>query len=163
MPVPLMAASFEPFGAVLEAGGKAGADVNSGWADQIDQNPAFAHSTGQALPAASIYRNRPRPLPVVIDELERHPLSSQLFMPMTATRWLVVVAPDDPAGEPDMAKVRAFLSDGRQGICYRPDTWHSPLVGLDAESEFFMLMWSRTPAEDTDLHRLEQAIQIRLD
>ena len=162
-PTLLSASAFAPFGAVLEVGDKAGLDVNSSWADQIDQDPAFAHSTGQALPVASIYRNRPRPWPVVIDEIERHPLSSQLFMPMTASRWLVVVVPDDDAGEPGIAKARAFLANAHQGICYRPGTWHSPLIGLDAESEFFVLMWSRSPTDDTDVRQPEQAIQVRLD
>ena len=162
-PAPLSAEAFAPFGAVLEADGKTGFDVNSDWAHQVDQNPGFAHSTGQALPAISIYRNRPRPWPVVIDEIERHPLSSQLFVPMTTARWLVVVMPDDAAGEPDTANVRAFLANRRQGICYRPGTWHSPLIGLDAESDFFTLMWSRNPTDDTDVLRPERDIQIRLD
>lgn len=162
-PAPLSAGAFAPFGAVLEADGKAGYDVNGAWAQQVDQEPGFSHLTGEALPATSIYRNRPRPLPVVIDEIERHPLSSQLFMPVTASRWLVVVVPDDAAGEPDTVNARAFLASERQGICYRPGTWHSPLIGLDAESDFFMLMWSRDPADDTDVRRPEHEIQVRLD
>lgn len=162
-PTPLSTETFAPFGAVLEADGKAGFDVNSDWAYQVDQNPGFAHSTGQALPVTSIYRNRPRPLPVVIDEIERHPLSTQLFMPITASRWLIVVFSNDATGEPDTASARAFLANERQGICYRTGTWHSPLIGLDTKSDFFTLMWSRNPTEDTDVRPPEREIQVRLD
>lgn len=162
-PVPLSIAAFAPFGAVLEADGTNGVSVNSGWAWQFDQAPAFAHTTGQAWPSTAIYRNRPRDLPIDLQELERHPFSCQLFMPMGASRWLVAVAPDDAAGRPDVVLAQAFLASGRQGICYRPGVWHSPLLGLDEETDFFMLMWSRNPSDDTEVHLLDRLVQIRLE
>lgn len=84
-------------------------------------------------------------------------------MPMGASRWLVAVAPDDAAGRPDVVLAQAFLASGRQGICYRPGVWHSPLLGLDEETDFFMLMWSRNPSDDTEVHLLDRLVQIRLE
>jgi ureidoglycolate lyase len=130
-------------------------------ARQFDQTPAFAHTTAQAWPSAAIYRNRPRDVPVDIQELERHPFSCQLFVPMGTSRWLVMVAPDDAAGRPDVVRAQVFLATGRQGICYRPGVWHSPLLTLDAESDFFTLMWSRNPSDDTEVHLPDPPVQIR--
>ena len=160
-PVPLSAAAFAPYGAVLEADEPKGVSVNSGWARRFNQAPAFAHTTAQAWPSTAIYRSRPRDIPVEIKQLERHPFSCQLFVPMGASRWLVMVAPDDAAGRPDVVRAQVFLASGHQGICYRPAIWHSPLLALDAESDFFILMWSRNSSDDTEVHLPDPPVQIR--
>jgi ureidoglycolate lyase len=69
--------------------------------------------------------------------LERHPLSSQLFMPLAGQPFLVVVA---AAGEdPDAAAVRAFATNGRQGVNYRRGTWHHPLIAIGDAGEFLVI------------------------
>jgi ureidoglycolate lyase len=69
--------------------------------------------------------------------LERHPLGSQLFMPLSADPFVVVVAP--PAAVPDREAVRAFLTNGRQGVNYRRGAWHHPLIALAAGREFLVI------------------------
>ncbi|MFI5016550.1 MAG: ureidoglycolate lyase, partial [Dongiales bacterium] len=51
--------------------------------------------------------------------------------------FLIVVA---PAGERlDLGRLRAFRSNGRQGINYRPGTWHHPLIALERVSDFLIV------------------------
>jgi ureidoglycolate lyase len=39
---------------------------------------------------------------------------------------------------PDRASVRAFVTNGRQGVNYHRGTWHHPLIALTA-GEFLVL------------------------
>ena len=59
-------------------------------------------------------------------------------MPLGERRFLVIVA---PAGgdAPDPARVRAFLTNGRQGVNYRRAVWHHPLLALDTATDFVVL------------------------
>ncbi|HEU0224695.1 MAG TPA: ureidoglycolate lyase, partial [Steroidobacteraceae bacterium] len=84
----------------------------------------------------SLYRAEPRRWPLAIAMLERHPLGSQLVMPLSGEPFLVVVAP--PGEVPDRQAVRAFLTNGRQGVNYRRGTWHHPLIAL-AAGDFLVL------------------------
>ena len=79
----------------------------------------------------------PYELPLAIAMLERHPLSSQLFMPLSAAPFLVVVAP--PGEHVDRANVRAFVTNGAQGVNYRRGTWHHPVIALENPSEFLVV------------------------
>src|SRR3546814_10405738 len=65
--------------------------------------------------------------------LERHPLGSQAFMPLTPHPYLVVVG-----SSPD-AMPRAFLAQPGQGINLHRGVWHHPLLALEAPSEFLVL------------------------
>jgi ureidoglycolate lyase len=79
--------------------------------------------------------------PLRADLLERHEFSSQTFVPIDVGRWLIVVAPHAVAGGPDRAGVRAFIATGRQGVTYRPNTWHHGLTVLDRPGRFAVFMW----------------------
>jgi ureidoglycolate lyase len=77
-------------------------------------------------------------MPLVVTMLERHPLSSQLFVPLNEAPFLVVVAaPGADAIEP--SAVRAFVCNGRQGVNYHPGTWHHPVIALHRETDFLVL------------------------
>jgi len=73
-------------------------------------------------------------LPLRIDMVERHPLGSQAFMPLTPCRMIIVVAP--PEESVDASDLRAFVTNGRQGINYHRGTWHMPLIAFDAGRRF---------------------------
>jgi ureidoglycolate lyase len=88
-------------------------------------------------------------LPLRATTMERHPFSSQTFIPLDAGSWLVVVAPDAAGGGPDMTLAQAFLARPDQGVTYRADVWHHPFTVLERPSRFAVLMWKRgTPADD---------------
>jgi ureidoglycolate lyase len=69
--------------------------------------------------------------------LERHPLGSQAFIPMSSQPFLVVVAPAGDAPEPQ--RPRCFLAAPGQGVNYARGIWHHPLIALDAPSDFLVL------------------------
>lgn len=68
--------------------------------------------------------------------LERHPFSSQTFVPMGQSgdaSYLVIVAEseDTPEKLPDKSSVRAFVCKGTQSVTYGPGVWHAPMVVID--------------------------------
>ena len=133
---PLTARAFAEFGDVVEARGDAGL-INSGTTRQFADLAIIDVAAEGGRPCIHIYRTTPCPLPLPIRMLERHPLGSQLFMPLSGERLLVVVA---PAGAvPDRAAVRAFVASGQQGVNYRRGTWHHPLIALAGTGAFLVI------------------------
>ncbi len=135
---PLTGAAFQAFGDVIEVPRGGGQTVNDGTAVRHDNIAALELTADGGRPALGLFRVRPQRLPLECRTLERHPLSSQAFVPVGDRRFLVVVA---PAGgdEPDAAATRAFVTDGRQGVNYRPGVWHHPVLALDGETDFVMM------------------------
>ncbi|WP_158045719.1 ureidoglycolate lyase [Skermanella pratensis] len=137
---PLEPDGFRPFGDVVQAGLGTVSRVNDGRADRFDGVGRLERSMGDTAPAIAVYRIDASTLPHRIPRLERHPLSSQLFVPMNAARYLVVAVPSDGEGLPVPGRAAAFLAAGNQAINYRPGVWHCPLVALDRPADFIMVM-----------------------
>lgn len=136
---PLTAEAFAPFGQVVGCGNGA-RDANQGTALRNDFLAQVKSTRPQARPNLCAIRSQPRALPFTARLFERHPHSSQAFLPMIASRILVVVAPDKD-GEPDVAHARAFIAAKGQGFNYSLGTWHHPLVVLDQEAELAMFVY----------------------
>lgn len=85
----------------------------------------------------SLFRARPRDLPFEVTMLERHPLGSQAFIPLLGNPFLIVVAPVGDA--PVSGSVRAFLSNGRQGVNYHRGVWHHPVLTIEKRDEFLVV------------------------
>ena len=85
----------------------------------------------------NIFVSQPITLPLELTFLERHPQGSQAFMPLHQERFIVVVAP--PGEHINPADVRAFVTDGRQGVNYRAGTWHAIQSVLEREGEFLVV------------------------
>ncbi|NMF91186.1 ureidoglycolate lyase [Aromatoleum petrolei] len=134
---PLTPEAFAPFGDVIEAGDAVRQfPINGGntmrYHDlaKIDPGP-----DGHAI--VSIFRGEPRALPFPVEMMERHPLGSQAFVPMSGRPYLVVVA---PAGAPPTARdLRVFIARGDQGVNYARGVWHHPLLALDGVSDFVVI------------------------
>ncbi|KAG0294622.1 Allantoicase [Linnemannia gamsii] len=64
--------------------------------------------------------------------LERHAYSSQMFVPMGGDGnggFVVVVAKDRTSdGNPDLSTLKAFTVANSQGINYKPNVWHHPMI-----------------------------------
>lgn len=136
VPQPLTAAAFEPFGDVIESAEEF-AVINRGTTHQFADLAKIDVTAAEGKPRVSIYCVVPYDLPLPLLMLERHPLGSQLFMPLHGERFLVVVAPRGDRIDP--GAVRAFVTSGRQGVNYRPGTWHHPVIALGDLSEFLVL------------------------
>ena len=111
--------------------------------------------------AVSIARCRtPTSLPLRLDMVERHPLGSQAFIPLSPCKMVIVVAP--PEESVDAGALRAFVSNGRQGINYRRGTWHMPLISFTAGQEYLII--DRGGDEpNCEEHTLDDAIYLEAD
>jgi len=87
--------------------------------------------------------NAPKIYPYELTYMEKHPQSSQMFFPLFDHEYLVAVAPPgDVVHEKD---IRLFIVSPMQGINYRPNIWHMPMLGIAKEDSFLMV-------ERSDMH-----------
>lgn len=137
VPAPLERAAFAPFGEVIEAAATAHHfTINAGNTERYhDLANIEPGADGRAI--VSIFRGQPRQLPFQVTMMERHPLASQAFMPLSGRPYLVVVAPAGPA--PKACDLRVFLARGDQGVNYAPGVWHHPLLALGEVSDFLVI------------------------
>lgn len=135
---PLTREAFAPFGDVIDSRSSGHSFPINGGRTQRHHDLAPVEVLGEGgRPMISIFVSQPVQLPLKIDALERHPLGSQAFIPMHEERFLVVVAPPGDTIHPDT--VRAFVTDGRQGVNYRAGTWHAVHSVLKCEGEFLVV------------------------
>ena len=107
----------------------------------------------------------PKPVPadaISITFLERHPHSTQTFLPIKAGRWLVVVAPTLLSGEPDLEGIEAFVAGPDDAICIARNAWHAGLTVLDQPAEFGMQMWRADAGGDGIVFNLETPISLTI-
>jgi ureidoglycolate lyase len=144
--------AFAPFGDVIETDGRPFDARNAGTAQRFGDLARVDLGGGPV--AVGIFRSRGRELPVAIDLMERHPLGSQLFMPLGRVPYLVVVGL--PTGGPAPGPLDAFwVPDGR-GVNYRPGTWHLPLCPIGAGGDFLTIERGGDAA-NCDIHRYDDA------
>jgi ureidoglycolate lyase len=129
--------AFAPFGDVIEMTGAHHYPINQGYAERFHDLARIDTDTRDGESIVSLFRGRPRPAPIEIGFVERHPLGSQTFYPLQDRDWLVVVALSGPP--PSIETLRAFRATGRQGINYARNVWHYPLLVLDRESDFLII------------------------
>ena len=84
-------------------------------------------------------------MPLRIALMERHPLSSQAFVPMGEAKFLILVAEKDTRPAP--GDIRAFVTDGKQGVNYHPGTWHHPLIAIGRSCDFLVIDRGGPPGE----------------
>jgi ureidoglycolate lyase len=149
---PLTAASFAPFGAVLEAPSEPGRRY---FEEQlVNRRP-------DAWTSLSISRLAPlTALPLCAELFERHEFSSQTFLPLSVSRYLVVVAP--AAATPDAALARAFVGRAGQGVSYHAGTWHHGMTALDSPASFATLMWRDGTSRDETFVTLSSALTVQV-
>jgi len=74
----------------------------------------------------SIFSAKKRKFPMNIKMMEKHPLGSQAFVPMSETKFFVFVAPKGK--KPNTKKIESFIVPKQTGINYKPGIWHFPLI-----------------------------------
>ena len=132
---PLSREAFAPFGNVLETDGAERRMINEGTTERFHAL-ARAELIADGTAIISVFRGQPRAFPYSVTMMERHPLGSQAFFPLDNRPWLVIAA-EDEAGGP--GRPRAFLAHGRQGVNYRANVWHHPLMALGETSSFLVV------------------------
>jgi len=130
--------NFAAFGDVIETENAQHYSINAGWATRYHDLATLDLMQGSGRPCVSIFRALARPAPVALQVMERHQLGSQTFVPLSTTPFLVVVA---AAGTPPAGPnhLFAFITNGRQGVNYKPGVWHHPLLAIETTCDFLIV------------------------
>ena len=135
---PLGAAAFAPFGDVIGVNeARRHFTINAGYAERYHDLAHIDVARGGGYPIVSIFRAQPRQFPLVLRTLERHPLGSQAFFPLSPQPFLVLVALGGDT--PDLSSVRCFIASTGQGVNYAPGIWHHALIALDTPCDFLVI------------------------
>lgn len=134
---PLTATAFSEFGDVIETANRDHYMINNG-STQRFHRLADVDMLGESAKAIiSIFRAQQLTMPLRILMLERHPLGSQAFIPLKGHPFLMVVAPKGETINPQA--IRAFISNGQQGVNYHTGVWHHPILTAVAEDDFLVV------------------------
>jgi len=156
-PQPLTKERFARYGDVIESVADRTAAMNAARFERFDDLCSI-DMQDDARVAVSIARCRvASSLPYRIDVVERHPLGSQAFVPLTPCRLIVVVAPPEESVE--ASDLRAFVTNGRQGVNYHRGTWHMPLIAFEAGQEF-LIIERAADVPNCDEHSLDEAVML---
>ena len=156
-PEPLTSERFALYGDVIETSIDRTAAMNAERFQRFD-DLCNVDMKDDGRVAISIARCRvATSLPLRIDMVERHPLGSQAFVPLTPCRMVVVVAP--PEESVDASDLKAFVTNGRQGINYHRGTWHMPLIAFDAGREF-LIIDRAADMPNCDTHELDEPVML---
>ena len=156
-PMPLTAERFMPYGEVIEAAQVQGSVMNDARFDRFDKLCNIDIVDGKV--AVSMVRSRTASvLPYRIDMVERHPLGSQAFVPLSPCKMIIVVAPPTESVTPD--DLRAFVTNGNQGINYRLGTWHMPLIAF-ASGQRFLVIDRAGEGPNCDEHFLDEPVMLQ--
>jgi ureidoglycolate lyase len=152
-PEPLTAAAFHEFGNVGEMPRAPG---------RADFSTDLRSERAAAQPSLSVVRVEAlRQFPLTVTQLERHEFSSQTFLPLDVSRWLLIVCPHSQIGGPDLRAARAFLAGPADIVTYRMNTWHHPLTVLDRPASFCVLMWRDGSALDEEFVDLQGTLRVQ--
>ncbi len=129
--------AFAPFGDVIETEGSRHYTINDGTTERFHDLARVDVAAEAGRPLINIFRAQPLEMPLRIEMMERHPLSSQAFVPLSAAPFLVLVAPPgETVGPEDLV---AFITNGKQGVNYHRGVWHHPVLALQPDSDFLVV------------------------
>ena len=154
--VELTATAFAPFGDILEVSGEPDRLINNGRCGRYhDLARLDFHHDGQV--GINLFHSEPIALPFSIELVERHPLGSQCFIPMTDCSYLVVVG-EDKQGVP--TNLQAFLARSSQGVNYHRNTWHGVLMPIASVATFAVVDWI---GEGENLEEFQFEIPVKIE
>ena len=107
-------------------------------------------------------RIEPAPLPLTIHTIERHPASSQAFVPLDGGRYLVVVMRQGLDGGPDPAQAKAFVATEHQAINYDAGIWHVGITALERPTSFCMVIFEDGSPDDCHFRQLERPFVVEM-
>ncbi|CAO3688635.1 unnamed protein product [Rhizopus stolonifer] len=152
---PLTTEAYAPYGDVIHpSGARRTTGANQGTANKFHHVAQVSNlfPQGDGKPNLCVFRCKPtQEFPFTVKLLERHPYSTQAFIPMTSggTRgYLVVVALNGIDDRPDMSTLKAFIATSKQGVSYRQGVWHHPMIALDCVTEFAVLVHENGVPQD---------------
>ena len=156
--------AYSPYGDVFAATPEenAGVSANQGTATRFTVPDAFIQSHAPAGQAnVSVFRVSPWCEDTFeVRLLEKHPRSTQIFVPMNAVQYLAVVALGGDT--PDLSTLAAFRVPGNQAISYHPGVWHHPMIALERETDFVAMVYEQGGDYDCEVRTLDEQEWLRL-
>jgi len=144
----LNADAFSQYGEVVENCG--------GTAKQPLATPFSATRPGMTL-GFTVNRLHHQPLDGIrVRTLERHPHSAQTFIPLIPSRHVVVVGLSGSDGVLALPTLRAFVTNGRQGVSYRTGVWHYAFTAIDTDSQVAVILGKTGRDDDTEYTELDR-------
>lgn len=134
--IPLTREAFTSFGDVIDTEAARSFLINNGMTRRFHDLAKVEVKGEDARVLISIFRGQPYKFPRALRMVERHPLGSQAFIPLTPNPFLVTVCPDE-AGRPGTPL--AFLTRPGQGVNYAPGTWHGVLTPIGEAQDFLVV------------------------
>jgi ureidoglycolate lyase len=161
--VPMERSAYEAYGDLIAADeSEVFRYANMGTAKRFNQlSDVINLRPNEATLNLCVFRCQAAHLPLEIKLLERHPYSTQVFMPMRHDgKFLVIVSLGE--NRPDLSSLKAFIVTGAQGISYKPGVWHYPMTALEQPIDFSCLIWEDGSESDCHVVNLAQSIAIQL-
>ena len=129
--------NFAKFGDVIEVNDDSQHfTINDGFTERYHDLAKVDVEQNEGRTLISLFRAKPLDLPIIIKKMERHPLASQAFMPLSGNAYLVVVA---PAGDFDESNIEVFYAKSNQGVNYHVGIWHHFCLILKSEGDFLVV------------------------
>ena len=133
----LTAENFSQFGQVISLEQKDFLTINNGYAKKYPDLATIDTQEHGGTTTVHIYVAKQRQFPLQINMLEKHPFFSQTFIPKDNQPFLVVVA--SASDELNIKDIRAFISNGEQGVNYSRGVWHFPLISVKDDAQFIVI------------------------
>ena len=150
-------ANFAPYGWVAQSQGEQGRLINGGNSrrvDAVDIVGSLALTSDGGSPCLAVFRAQPSNPRGPWQQLERHRLGTQTFVPLAGARYLMLVALGNHA--PLIATLAAFWVGGHQAVTLRAGIWHHGLIA--PEGGDFVVVERASAAVDCDLAELNPAV-----
>ena len=141
--------NFSQYGDLISSENVEPIDINAGYAKRFDDLANISTSKNDGKAIVSIFSALKREFPMKIDMMEKHPLGSQAFIPMSRTTFLCFVAPEGDL--PDVKKIQSFVVPPKTGINYKPGIWHFPLIST--ENTDFLVVDRKGVGENLIIHQ----------
>ena len=151
-PIKITRENFSEYGDLISSDDIKPMNINEGYAKRFDNLANINTSKNDGKTVISIFLSLKRIFPMEINMMEKHPLSSQAFIPMMETTFLSLVA---PAGEiPQISKIQSFIIPPKMGINYKPGTWHFPLISTVDTN--FLVIDRKGSGENLIIHNFDK-------
>ncbi len=135
--VPLTRNAFSEFGETIELESARKISINRGLTTRFHDLFTLDCDAAGGHPSVNVFRTDPLPLPYRVEVMERHPISSQAFLPLDKNPFFILVAPSgDTVRAEDLI---LFQSNGHQGVNLFRNIWHHFQIVTGCQRDFIVV------------------------
>ncbi len=148
---PLSEEAFRPYGRVLGRPSRT-ADIDKGWLGYWHTLAEIGFHDNPVWGFLEMHQRQP-----IVEELERHCRSHEVFIPMGGVSIMPIAAGgdwNDPHASPDLDTLRLFLVDGAKALVVGRGIWHTPSFPVGPTAGFLLALEERTPSDDIDVRKI---------